>query len=55
MDDIEDALKKSFSIFAEKFIQEFEEHNKDCFFDAFKSHIPPAKPEAWIYEPLEAD
>ena len=39
MTDIEDALKKSFSVFAKKFIREFEEHNKDCFFDAFKKYF----------------
>ena len=39
MDDIEESLKKSFSVFAEKFFQDFEEHNKECFFDAFKKYF----------------
>ncbi|MDY6857498.1 MAG: hypothetical protein SWO11_22895 [Thermodesulfobacteriota bacterium] len=29
MNDIEDALKESLKIYAEKFFQDFEEHNKD--------------------------
>jgi hypothetical protein len=39
VDDIKDALKKSFGIALEKFIPEFEKHNEDCFFDAFKKYF----------------
>lgn len=39
MDDIENALKKSLRAYAEKFFEDFEEHNKDCFFDAFKKYF----------------
>ncbi len=39
MNDIEDALKKSLRVYAEKFFQDFEEHNKDRFFDAFKKYF----------------
>jgi len=39
MNDIEDALKESLKIYAEKFFQDFEKHNKDRFFDAFKKYF----------------
>lgn len=39
MNDIEDALKESLRIFAEKFMHDFIEDNKDRFFDAFKNYF----------------
>ena len=36
---IEDTLKESFRVYAEKFIQDFEENNKDRFFEAFKNYF----------------
>jgi len=39
MDDIENALKESFSVFAEKLFQDYEDDNKNRFFDAFKIYF----------------
>ncbi len=55
MDDIEESIKKSFSVFAEEFFKDFEEHNKKCFFDAFKIYFKDRSDFDTLLEKLKED
>lgn len=55
MDDIEEALKKSFSIPAEKYFQDFEDQNKERFFDAFKIYFKDRSDFDTLLEKIKAE
>lgn len=55
MNDIEDALKESLRVYAEKFFQDFEEHNKDRFFDAFKKYFKDRSEFDTLLDKLDED